>query len=415
MIMTMNKIFKFIGVAVAAVALSSCVGDNYKAPDSSLYGQAIDMETGEIILQDIGSQGSQIDIIEESYGPNASVRTLNFKTDGSYRENNMFQGTYRISTARANFMPIDTTVVKVKGETKFNIRAVPYCRIEVEDVIADEAKHTVVFKFTVEAVTDVKTLRLFCDSNKNVSASMNNAGDNTCLINVGTAVSPDHVYTLKMSTDALENDKDYYFRVGALSSANEAKYNYAPTEKIHIVKQPKEDVPQPGICIDYCDDDTDGWIVKTNITLSLDVKDFIYGAGSLKAVSAAAGVSQFFRKVYSEPIDASSIPMDKAYLRLRLYCDKPGNLPANAAGQIELTSGGAPDVQELAWTFDKFKYDSGWNVLYLPLASAAKTGGDFNIANINCFRIYHASDAGNTTLKLDEIRILNIDDVEDDE
>ena len=81
----MNKIFKYTGVFAAFLALASCVRDNYTQPNAALYGQAIDSETGELIQQDLGSNGSQIDITEQGY-EQTSTRILNFKTDGSYCE-----------------------------------------------------------------------------------------------------------------------------------------------------------------------------------------------------------------------------------------------------------------------------------------------------------------------------------------
>lgn len=415
----MNRTSRYIAAfAVAAAALTSCAVDNYDGPDASLYGQVIDAETGEVILQDIGKEGSQIDIIEVSWSQDASVRKLNFKTDGTYCEKNIFKGTYRLSTARANFFPIDTTEVKVNGPTKFNIKAIPYCRVELDSIVVDTAKHQVIASFRLDAATNVKDVRLFCDSNKNVSKSMNNSGDNSCKIDINNAVNHEQTYLLKMSSEALEEGGEYYFRVGALSTEPEAKYNYSPAVRLGIHKGFREEVKEPGILIDNCDDLNDGWVRKLD-DMSVDTKDYMYGSGAITAHSTAAGVSQFFRKVYATPVDASSIPFAGAYLRLRLYVDKAANLPRTNAGQIELTSGGAADVQEIAWTFDKFELQDGWNMLYLPFAKAAKTNGEFDMSKINYFRIYHGADAGGTTMKLDEIRVVylntldNCDEVQD--
>ena len=69
----------------------------------------------------------------------------------------------------------------------------------------------------------------------------------------------------------------------------------------------------------------------------------------------------------------------------------------DADGQIELTSSGACDVEELAWTFGaKVLSDAGfvsgkWNRVELSFAQASRGGGDFRPENVSFFRLYQIS------------------------
>lgn len=406
----MKKVLRYFMIPAAALALTACLGDNYPQPDSALYGKAIDVETGEAILQDIGGEGSQIEIIEQGYATLTS-RYFNFKTDGSYRDNNMFKGRYSVKATRTNFIPVEEAMIDVDGPTEFNFKTKPYCRITVESIELVEDKQKVYARFKVERTTDdeVKEIALFCDQSPQVSYSINNSGDKACRVPVNKKVSPDQVFTIKMPLTTMDTDNDYWFRVGALTSVSEAKYNYAPAVKLHIIKKelPKKEI---GIRWDLFDH-FEYWVPhKTIDSFVWDEKDFKSGTGSISATSkdqGGPGYTQFITPGEEgsniPKFDISSIPFEGAHMLLTLYVSDANHFEKSANGQIEIGSNGIFDQEEISWTFAQFDLRSGWQTLDLSLPEG-NAMGSIRMKRLNWFRFYHLFETGPTTVKFDEIR-----------
>lgn len=404
----MKKIIQWAGILCSIVTLASCSVDNYEQPNATLQGQAIDKETGELILQDIGENGSKIEIIEQGYATQTS-QYLHFKTDGTYCDQGFFEGTYLIRATQANFVPLDEdAIITVKGTTVFDFETLPYCRIAVDSIGFNSKKQQVWASFRVERTLDekLKTVRLFCDQNPNVSLSMNTYGDNACRLDVDAYNLASQTFVLKMDVDGLEDGEEYWFRIGALSNAAQARYNYAPAVKLKIVKGEKEEEPEdktPGIAIDECNS-ASGWASSCG-DVAVDKLDYKSGTGSLSVTSPSAGVHVFFQKGIDPPIDFSkAMPFSGAHLLLTMYVSDPSHFYMNDSAEIEITSSGGPDVNEIAWTFDKFTLEEGWNVLDLPFATG-NVRGTVDFSSINFFRFWALDKDGNTTIKLDDIRI----------
>jgi len=407
----MNTVYKFICGAFAAVLLTACVGDNYPQPNASLYGHVIDPETGERILQDIGSEGSKIEIIQQGYSSTSS-QYLNFKTDGTFCDKNMFSGTYLLKAYRTNFVAISESTITVNGDTEFNITAKPYCRISVKSLQFLEDKQRVEAKFTVSCTTDdaLKEIGLFCDPNRNVSYSINNYGSRDCRVEVGRVLSGVETFTIKMPVTALDS-ADYYFRIGALSDHSEARYNYTEAVRLHIAKK---DIPQKekGIRWDLFDHFEYWYKHKTIDRLEWDTKDYKTGGGSVSSTSMiheeGAGYTQFITPGDESGgirprFDASSIPFEGCHMLLTLFVSDANHFERSANGQIEIGSAGIYDSEELCWTFDQFTLRDGWQTLDLPL-NIAFPMGEIRMGKIDWFRIYHLKETGPTTLKCDEVR-----------
>ena len=113
----MKKIFHILFLVQLAVLLTGCLGDNYEQPNAAVYGSVIDAETGELIPQDVGGEGSQIEIVDIAYDK-PDTRRLNFKTDGTYRDNNFFKGQYVVQFNLTNFVPASVKLTSSKGEVE---------------------------------------------------------------------------------------------------------------------------------------------------------------------------------------------------------------------------------------------------------------------------------------------------------
>lgn len=437
----MKKILHILFLVPLTVLLTGCLGDNYEQPNAAVYGSVTDAETGELILQDIGGEGSYIEMIETAY-ERSDTRRLNFKTDGTYRDNNFFKGDYRVQFNLTNFDPstveltskdsdireaVDTAgkpvkVIHLDGDTQMEIKAKPWCRVTAKEIVFDEAKQRVLAKFEVECTTKdpLKEIGLFCDPSPHVSYSINYYGDNsTKRVAVNRVLNGPQEFTLKMPLTMfqdVDSDKDYYLRVGAHTSAVDARWNYAPAVKLHIVK--KEIVQKPlGIRWDLFDAKyLDMWEAgkhKSVAQFYFDDKDYKSGDGSYVCVSyteaESSGYTQFISpgegKGGIKPVfDISAIPAEGCHMLLTLNVSDASHFERSAFGQIEIGSNGIFDDEECAWIFGQFELRNGWQTLDLSLPEGNYIGG-LRRKNINWFRFYHLHEFnGPTTVKFDEIR-----------
>ena len=437
----MKKILHILFLVPLAVLLTGCLGDNYEQPNAAVYGSVTDAETGELILQDIGGEGSYIEMLEMAY-EKTDTRRLNFKTDGTYRDNNFFKGDYRVQFNLTNFDPstveltskdtdireaVDTNgkafkVIHLNGDTQMEIKAKPWCRVSVKDIVFDEAKQRVLAQFEVECTTKdpLKEIGLFCDPSPHVSYSINYYGDNsTKRVQVNKVLSGPQVFTLKMPLTMfqdVDSDKDYYVRVGAHTSVVDARWNYAPAVKLHIVK--KEIVHKPlgmrwGIFDSKYFSMWESNKHKSVAQFYFDDKDYKSGDGSVVSVSYPASESQGYTQFLTAgenktginpPIDITAIPAEGCHMLLTLSVSDASHFPRDANGQIEIGSNGIFDDEECAWTFGMFELRNGWQTLDLSLPGGAYIGG-LRRRNINWFRFYKNNETdGPTTVKFDEIR-----------
>ena len=212
--------------------VSSCELDNYDAPDARFFGAIIDEETGDTIPQDL-IQGSTIDYIEQGF-ENPQIQHLRFHSDGTFRNDLMFSGDYKIIPTRGNFFTPDTLEVHInKGDNKIDFMTRPYCRIHNVRLkkIDYKGKPWLLAYFNVEQVATerVKELMLAIDENPNVGWIINKKYFKKPLNKV---VAPDKDLLLYVPIDILTEGKEYYVRVGALIDRPEARYNWCKAIKV---------------------------------------------------------------------------------------------------------------------------------------------------------------------------------------
>ena len=107
---------------------------------------------------------------------------------------------------------------------------------------------------------------------------------------------------------------------------------------------------------------------------------------------------------YPEPINVSAYK--DGYLHLWLWVSDASLITANC--QLEITSSGDCDKNELNWNISSYIKNDGWNEIYLPLSSAGVTGGTFNASAMNYLRIYiFLKDGATVDYYLDDIRMTN--------
>jgi hypothetical protein len=206
--------------------------DNYEAPDAGLYGQIIDDETGEPVQQDI-VRGSVIQITEHGYDP-VSPQYLVIKNDGTYANSRLFANTYTVQPVRGNFKVMDAQEVQINGQTKLDFRVTPYIRIKDAEINVDDNIITASFRLEQTSVNNILKIGLYAHPDPHVGQPMQVA---KAEVNVNAVADPNQVYTIELdmfSDPDLQEDKEYFFRIGALIDVPEAKYNYAPSLRIKL-------------------------------------------------------------------------------------------------------------------------------------------------------------------------------------
>ncbi len=228
----MKKILMIIAVCLLTL---SCMKDNLDGPNAALFGECVDKTTGELIGQDIYN-GSFIRYAEQGYSTE-KIQYMYFKTDGTYRNSQMFSGTYNIYLNQSNFVPDTLKNVVIKpGENHLELRLTPY--ITLFDVTIEQASATTVratFKLRQNTADKVKKIGIFVHREAAV-------GNGTCYDKWEVAIDNDvpDTYTMNIGLNLADTatevvrGKSYYFRVGALSAAPAAKYNYAPAVKLTL-------------------------------------------------------------------------------------------------------------------------------------------------------------------------------------
>ncbi len=233
----MNKIYSRLATVILSLALLSACNlseiDNYDGPNAEIHGSIYDVETGELVEQDI-IRGMQIEYIEHGFS-NPETQYQVVKNDGTFQNKMMFAGTYTMKPTRGNFVVPDPFDVQVKGKTEVNIKVQPYIRIKDGKIEKENDKIIATFRLEQTIDSDVRNVAFFAHKEANVGDPLEKVIAVKQEINAVT--SPITVYRIEIDPSQYSEMKvgtEYYFRIGALMNATEAKYNYLPAVRIKI-------------------------------------------------------------------------------------------------------------------------------------------------------------------------------------
>jgi hypothetical protein len=235
----MKTINLIILTLLGVVLMTACEFDNYDYPESSIQGVLIDQETGETVQSDI-FDGARIPLIElhEDF-ENPQIQYLTIKTDGTFRNDLMFDGLYAVpSIEDGNFHPTDSTSITIDGDTEVEFEVLPYIRITDVEFIMNGMELTANFKMeqTVHDTINVSFMNVFAHTEPTVGKP-HRLDDSQVFL--GAAADPDQVYTITWNiarSRSLKAETSYFFRVGALIEKPGARYNYAPAERLTPTK-----------------------------------------------------------------------------------------------------------------------------------------------------------------------------------
>jgi hypothetical protein len=231
------KRFKiYLSIFSSLLFLNSCELnelDNYPAPNATISGGVYDKETGELIEQDI-IRGSQIEYVEQGFS-NPENQYMVIKNDGTYQNKLMFANTYTVQLVRGNFVNMEKQEVVVSGDTKLDFQVQPYIRIKNVSIVKEGNKIKASFNIQQTIGNNVNRIALFAHQEPNVGDPLHVVASRQ---NINAVTSETTLYTLEIDLQANQNNlkpgRDYYFRVGALMNAPEAKFNYAPAIRITL-------------------------------------------------------------------------------------------------------------------------------------------------------------------------------------
>ena len=232
LIIRIMKAMKIFNIVILGLSMVSCTLDNYDMPDSSLSGKFVDVLTGESLQCDIYN-GTVIQYIEDGY---TEMQTNVVKADGSYCIGQMFSGSYDVLPVYTNFEQVDTVKIDVKGATTYDFVVEPYIRIKDVNILKSGLTK-VTATFTVEQVNmDRGVMKVGMFLHKQPIAGAYMCLESRELVIGGQKVGTKQ-YTIVMDykeSTTIEEGNTYYIRVGALSDAVNARFNYAPPVSVEL-------------------------------------------------------------------------------------------------------------------------------------------------------------------------------------
>jgi hypothetical protein len=234
--------------------------------------------------------------------------------------------------------------------------------IAVEDIAIAPSNPTVNLKNTIQLYADITP---WDASNRTVTWS----SDNPAVASVNTEGT--------VTGESLGS---------ATISAKTADGQKLATTTVNVILPPVSKI------ISNCES-TSAW--TSSNTLTLNSSDKKEGNASLQS---AGSKTDEFKLVLSTPINTgANTETDK--LQFWYFVSDVSLFSTN--NQVELGSGGAPDINEYSWNIGTLV--NGWNLISLPLKNAGIIGTP-DLSAINWFRIYHVK-TGSITTKIDQISI----------
>jgi hypothetical protein len=213
------------------ILFASCDLDNYDGPNASISGGIYDVETNELVRQDI-IEGAEIEYIEHGF-TNPSTQYQIIKNDGTYQNNLMFAGAYTMHLRRGNFVPLDEFETEIKkGQNTIDFQVLPYIRVKNASICLEESNGKVVAQFNIQqTVTNtVSKIGLYAHQDPTVGYLSKTASVEQ---SINAVTNESTIYTLEIPVSGnFTAGKSYYFIVGALIDASEAKPNYAAPVRI---------------------------------------------------------------------------------------------------------------------------------------------------------------------------------------
>lgn len=241
----MKKIFFILSTMCLMFGFTACETDNFDAPSATIQGQIKD-QNGNPLQTEQGSGNTRIKMEELSWAngdPEVAIipTYLNMHQDGSYINNKIFNGEYRMTPIDGPFYPYDTAgeVVQIKGTVTKDFTVTPYLDVTwvSEPSVTADNKITcsVTFKRNEKAgekIPDLSNAKLFIATTQYVG---NNNKDDQ--VNGGTVnvANNQEGTTLTFTSNTVKyTGTTYYVRVGVCCNIGDKKYNYTTIKTVTV-------------------------------------------------------------------------------------------------------------------------------------------------------------------------------------
>ncbi len=142
----MKKLQIFGTLAALMMSMSSCSLfeiDNYDEPEETIWGEVVDVATGERVLTDQGSEGIRVRMTELSWGENADHNPDFYAMpDGTFQNTKVFGGHYYVRVD-GPFIPIvretpdgvlladEGQEIYIKGTAKVKFEVQPFLKVRI--------------------------------------------------------------------------------------------------------------------------------------------------------------------------------------------------------------------------------------------------------------------------------------------
>lgn len=224
-----SNIFGLIMIVIG-LTFSSCEQDNYSLPQGGIKGSVLDSSNNPIQTEQPG--GIKIRMIELKYGDGVTPNDFWCKADGTFVNEFVFEGKYKVVPIEGAFFPVDPVEVNISGVTNVDFKVVPYLKIEATASLSG-GNVVVSYKLSRERVggkiTEVKTL---VSSYPTVSNTINEKSITHNLSGTDDVSILATNYTDTVT--GLSSGKTYYIRVGAIAVNSYNKFNYSAIFEIKI-------------------------------------------------------------------------------------------------------------------------------------------------------------------------------------
>ena len=234
--LTMKSLLSFL---IIPLVLCACKIDDLDAPDSTFEGRLVDAGGNGIQLEQ-GASSARLKLEELSWSNTPLPLFLNLKQDGSFINNKLFPGNYKVTPVEGPFYPVAEKIVDIQGAAKQDFTVIPYLNVEwaAEPVINADKKLSVSFKFTSNAAPEGLTkpnpldYQLFISTNQYVG---NNNWDNTAVGAVVPVKADMEGQNLTISSSVpMKYSTTYYVRVGVRVNDTYKKYNYTTIKTVRV-------------------------------------------------------------------------------------------------------------------------------------------------------------------------------------
>ncbi len=234
----MKKILILFSAVLLAASCEWFELDNQDGYDAQVQGQFIDAKTNAPVQFGFPNAAT-FSIIEEGWDGEAT-QSWYIKPNGTYVNNLVFAGNYRVQELNANFYPLTEKFTLNKGANTVDFNVTPYARIINPQISYDAAAKQLVAKFKVEHADPTKTNKMavaFCGyTDRFVSDGLNNFTAATAKANVAGDGTTEITLYVDVTDPTANNGqfmykRTHYVRIAAQATGagvnNSKRYNYS--------------------------------------------------------------------------------------------------------------------------------------------------------------------------------------------